>query len=193
MKIRITSKSLETARLDVDDKIRWLVALDSAIYAVRRSDTWRAEQRPIREDALADAREILCVANNKINAPIDVALAAVNGKAREWTIFRAGAVRDIADAAETELVNRGVKKGNLPGTVVTYRPSAPKQAAYKYDVKSTEIELTRTSGGWFLTNVKTVYLSPCKKECFEYSVPEAAHTDILAQALDCVAVQKLAA
>lgn len=189
MKIRITSKALETARLDVDDKIRWLVALDSAIH----SDVWRSEQRPIREDALTDAREILCAENNKINAPIDVALEAVNGKAREWTLRRAAAVRDIADAAETGLVQRGVKKGNLPGTVVTYRPAAPKQAAYKYDVKSTQLELTRTTGGWFLTNVKTVYLSPCKKECFRYSVPEAAHTDILAQALDCVAVQKLAA
>jgi len=189
MKIRVTSKALETARLDVDDKIRWLVALDSAIH----SDAWRSEQRPIREDALVAAREILCAANNKINAPIDAALAAVNGKAREWTICRATAVRDIADFVETELVNRGVKRRNLPGTVVTYRPAAPKQAAYKYDVKSTEIELTRTTGGWFLTDVKTVYLSPCKKECFEYSVPEAAHSDILVQALDGVAVQKLAA
>ena len=187
MKIRITSKSLQTARLDVDDKNRWLVALDSAIH----SDAWRSEQRPIREDALADAREILCALNNKINAPIDAALAAVNGKAREWTVIGACAVRDIADAAETELVNRGVKRRNLVGTVVTYRPSAPKKAAYKYDVRSTQLELTRTTGGWFLTDVKTAYLSPCEKQFFRYSVSEAAHSDILVQALDGVAVQKL--
>jgi hypothetical protein len=185
MKIRITSKAFEAAKQNTKIRLRQFDDIDNPYH----KEEWRERERPIRQAALNEAREVVAAEYDKIDRPIEDVLKSINGRARTHAITSGNSIRAIAGEAEKELLARGSKKGSLPGAIVTYTPESPRQSAYKYEVKSTRIELTRTSGGWFLTGVETVYLWPSKKEAFEYSVPLAVHDDILRAALANITVQ----
>jgi len=179
MKIRTTSKPLELSQLAAT---KIFAELEQA-----RNDRLEPEWITKLEYALSMAQERLATLRDKINTPLEAALKRVNGAAKAHTITSAHDVQLLATRAETELLKRGSKKGSLPGTLVRYRPEAP-QAAYKYSAKSTEIELTRTTGGWFLTGVKTIDIAPGEKESFSYFVPPKISDDILRAAFADISV-----
>ena len=114
---------------------------------------------------------------------IDAALKAVNGKAQSFAVTRWRAVAVVADRAEKLLADRGVAKKSRAGARLVYRPEGPTANRYKYSAISTEVELTRTSGGWFVTHISAATVYPRTAERFDLYVSGAAKRDIVDKAM----------
>ena len=92
-----------------------------------------------------------------INNELELAdhLAKVNGRATAHTMT-AGDVEQVARMVERDLINRGARKKDMPGTVVHYRPPGPGKA-YARKARyftTTEITLQRGASAWFLTRAQ---------------------------------------
>jgi len=112
-------------------------------------------------------------------AKIHGELRAVNGRSSSFCYTAYSHIEMLAHRAEAKLARLGVLKKNVPGTVLTARQEGPAARSYKYAANATVIKLTRTSGGWFLTDVIMGGVYPCEEELFDLSVEEAALADIL--------------
>lgn len=78
---------------------------------------------------------------------IQAALDAVNGKARSFTLDVLN-VRSLAEKAEAQLDNAGIKKTVKVGATATFYGFAPSAKAYKYAVTTTAMTLKRYPEGW---------------------------------------------
>jgi hypothetical protein len=121
--------------------------------------------------------------NLKNDTKINATLRAVNGRSASFCYTDAYQIRALADRANDMLTERGVYKKNAPGTKLTARMSGPSANRYKYAANATAVTLTRTSGGWFLTNVWMEVVYPLEKEFFKLTVGPNAGADIVAQAM----------
>jgi hypothetical protein len=83
------------------------------------------------------------------------ALAVVNGKADAHT-YSQRELQRVAERAEAQLEQLGIPKGERPGAIVRCVSGGTVPSAYKYSRKLTSACLTRTSGGWWLTECMAV-------------------------------------
>lgn len=82
-------------------------------------------------------------------------LAAVNGSAAAHT-YTQRELQRVAERAEAQLEQLGIPRGERPGAIVRCVSGGKVPSAYKYSRKLTSARLTRTSGGWWLTDCKLV-------------------------------------
>jgi hypothetical protein len=82
-------------------------------------------------------------------------LAAVNGKAVEHT-YTQRELLDVAARAEEKLEQLGLLMRERPGAYMRCVSGGSVPSAYKYSRKLTSARLTRTSGGWWLTDCKLI-------------------------------------
>lgn len=82
-------------------------------------------------------------------------LAAVNGKAEAHTYSQRDLER-VAERAEAQLEQLGIPKAERPSAYMRCVSGGKVPSAYKYSRKLTSACLTRTSGGWWLTDCKLV-------------------------------------
>ena len=96
------------------------------------------------------------------------ALAKVNGQATEHT-YTPHTLRQVADRAEIHLDALGLTLAQRAGAVVHCVSGGSVPNAYKYSRWLTRATLTRTSGGWWLTDAfrtrswegfEALYLTP---------------------------------
>jgi hypothetical protein len=90
----------------------------------------------------------------KIEKCADV-LAKVNGDAREHT-YTTYTLRQVADRAEIHLGALGLTQAQRAGAVVHCVSGGSVPNAYKFSRWLTRATLTRTSGGWWLTDCARV-------------------------------------
>lgn len=99
-------------------------------------------------------------------------LAAVNGKADAHT-YRQRDLQRVAERAEAQLEQLGIPKAERPGAYMRCVSGGSVPSAYKYSRKLTSACLTRTSGGWWLTDCKLIdhfdgweclYLTPAQDD-----------------------------
>ena len=82
-------------------------------------------------------------------------LAAVNGKADAHTYSQRDLER-VAERAEAQLESLGIPKAERSGAIVRCVSGGAVPSAYKYSRKLTSACLTRTSGGWWLTDCRLI-------------------------------------
>jgi hypothetical protein len=82
-------------------------------------------------------------------------LAAVNGRADAHTYTQRELAR-VAERAEAQLEQLGIPKAERPGAYTRCVSGGKVPSAYKYSRKLTSARLTRTSGGWWLTDCKLI-------------------------------------
>ena len=126
--------------------------------------------------------------NLKDDAKIRAALSRVNGRSTSFCITDACDVRALAARATTMLLDRGVLKRDLPGTILTVCPAGPARGTV-YTANSTLITLRRGGTHWFLTSVKRCSVSPTERELFSLCVSPAAGASIVARAMRSIEVQ----
>ena len=114
---------------------------------------------------------------------IEEALRAVNGKARSFTI-QADDIHGIVIAAEAKMARGGLTKKAQVGAVLTHRPAGPSANSYKYAAISTRVELTKTTGGWWLTDVKRASVWPKESAQSIVSVSQTVADTIALNSLD---------
>jgi hypothetical protein len=83
------------------------------------------------------------------------ALSKVNGDAREHT-YTTYTLRQVADRAEIHLDALGLTQAQRAGAVVHCVSGGSVPNAYKFSRWLTRATLTRTSGGWWLTDASRV-------------------------------------
>lgn len=110
-------------------------------------------------------------------------LASVNGRASTWTIDHGGVVIALAKKFEEDLAERGLPKKHQRGARVAYVPAGPGTKAYKYYAISTRLTLERRAGGWALTDVKRVSVTPTEGERVSFTLTPAQAEKITAHAL----------
>jgi hypothetical protein len=165
MKIAIMTKDMAKAR----EALSWYRARSARFH----------ESSPEVTSAISHWRDVAMPRIDTVNA----ALAAVNGRAESFTIHHWGDVERYASRAEALLGERGVTKRNRVGTVLTVRPAGPTANRYKYAAITTRLELTRTSGGWFITSIERDSVQPTNVETFALSISEEAGRDVTRKAL----------
>ncbi len=117
-------------------------------------------------------------------AAVNAALAAVNGNAEAFTITSWWAVSEVAKEAEERLRVAGVPKAARKGVVVHHSPAGPAAKAYKYSVRSTELQITRGSSDWYLTGVRAVTLYPRSAENTTTTISPEQRAIIIDRALE---------
>ena len=143
------------------------------------TDNKKRQLAAARRDADTAHAEIV-----RLDAPIEAALRAVNGRAKSFTITYACDIRAIADEAEKALETSGIPKAERAGARVAYRPAGPRASAYKYAAASTVIELERsTSGIWYLTSVRDCVVYPRQDRTFSLTISEAQRDAVIKHAL----------
>jgi hypothetical protein len=165
MKTRITSNALANA-------------LDRQEYAHsfkeehgNNFNDWMAGQIETTDAAVAELVAPL-------RKPIEDALAAENGRAVRHALTSYSNILSLTIEAEKLLADRGVTKRNMAGTVLTYHPRASGMS----DV-TTEVELTRTSGGWWLTGVSKFYPYSRQAELRDFVISKKAYDEVVRYAL----------
>lgn len=113
---------------------------------------------------------------------IDAALKESNGRATAHAFNFASDVFAVAKSAEARLDGLGIPKAARKGATAAARSGSNLPSAYKYARTVTILALTRTSTGWFLTNVSTL-------ETFDRSEGKTRIT--LTAAQDEIAVENL--
>jgi hypothetical protein len=168
MKIRITSNALAKA---LEEQGRASPTHGNNI------NEWMAKRIESANATVAELVAPLC-------KPIEYALASENGRAIRHALTTYSSILHLATEAEKLLAGRGITKRNRAGTVVTCHPGA----SGMNDV-TTEVELTRTSGGWWLTGVCKVYLYSRQAERRDYVISTAARDDVVRHALRGISVR----
>lgn len=87
------------------------------------------------------------------------AFDAVNGRATEWALDAANAIRRAAEAEE-RLERNGVAKARRVGCTAKVEGSGPSSKSYKWAVKTTDYTLRRFGDGWRLTSVERAEVYP---------------------------------
>ena len=119
-----------------------------------------------------------------IDAPVNAALTAVNGRASSFTITSGTEVRIHAREAEAVLERAGIPQAERIGTIADVVPAGPGAKAYKYAVASTRITLQRgAKGAWFLTGVVRCERYPTDKGGSIVTISEAARDSVVRHAL----------
>ena len=116
-------------------------------------------------------------------AKIDEALRAVNGKARSFTV-QAADIHALSIAAEAKMARGGLTQKARVGAVLTHRPAGPSANSYRYAAISTKIELTKTTGGWWLTGVERASVWPKESAQSVVSVSQTVADTIALNSLD---------
>jgi hypothetical protein len=168
MKIRITSNALAKA---LEEQGRASPTHGNNI------NEWMAKRIESADATVAELVAPLC-------KPIEYALASENGRAIRHALTTYSSILYLAMEAEKLLADRGITKRNRAGTVVTCHPGA----SGMNDV-TTEVELTRTSGGWWLTGVCKVYLYSRQAERRDYVISTTARDDVVRHALRGISVR----
>jgi hypothetical protein len=107
---------------------------------------------------------------------IKAELARVNGRADSFTITSASDVSYVADQTEKRLAI--LPKADRAGARATYTPGGPGARAYKYEAKSTFIQIERRSAGWYLTAVSATTVSPREDARLSVSITPAQSSEI---------------
>ena len=114
---------------------------------------------------------------------VEEALSAVNGKARSFTV-QAADIHALSIAAEAKMARGGLTQKARVGAVLTHRPAGPSANSYKYAAISTKIELTKTTGGWWLTGVERASVWPKESAQSVVSVSQTVADTIALNSLD---------
>ena len=115
---------------------------------------------------------------------IAAALAAVNGRATQFTITCAGQLRDIAAEAEAIMDRAGLAEKYRVGADVAHVPAGPYANAYKHAAISTRVTLTRKAGGaWTLAKAERVDVWPREKARTAVHISPAAAGAVARNAL----------
>jgi hypothetical protein len=122
----------------------------------------------------------ICAENE---AAIVEALAAVNGRARAFTIDSLLGVLWGSRNAEARLEKAGVPKARRGGTYALCRPAGPSARSYDSGAISTEIRVERGSRDWFLTKVERATVWPLQGERLDVYITAAARDDVVRVAL----------
>ncbi|MBC8286846.1 MAG: hypothetical protein H8E42_05150 [Nitrospinae bacterium] len=116
----------------------------------------------------------------KIGSTLD----AVNGRSSAFAITTHEEVLKIADEAEKLLEQKEIPNLMRVGISVTFRPSGPESASYRYSVNSTELTLQRGVGGtWFLVCVQQIKIFPKQVRIFNISISREVERKIIEKAL----------
>lgn len=143
-------------------------------------DSKKREQAAARRDADTAHAEIM-----RLDAPIEAALRAANGRAKSFAITYASDIRTIADEAEGALEASGIPKAERAGARLTYTPAGPRANAYKYAAASTTVELERAANGyWYLVSVKACQIYPRQSRTFTLTISEAQRDAVIKRALE---------
>jgi len=126
--------------------------------------------------------------NIKNSVKIDAALRAVNGRSASFCYTDAYEIRALAVRAEETLAERGVRKKHVRGSTLDASPAGASAKNYKYAANASRVTLTRTPGGWYLTDVAMGSVYPCAPELFALTVPDKAASDIVAHAMSGITV-----
>jgi len=115
-----------------------------------------------------------------IRDKLDATLELINGRA-DRHVMHGLDIMQLAAGVEQELTDRGVTVKHRAGTIVRYTPAMPD---YKGNHKSrliitTEIQMERTSSGWWLTGAKRAELWAGTKEHRKVNISQAAADDIM--------------
>ena len=134
----------------------------------------------LRAKAAADKAEEM----QTLFARLVAALAAVNGRASQFTITRAVELRDIADDAESIMDRAGLAEKYRVGAEVVHVPAGPAAKAYKHAAISTRVTLARKAGGvWVLANVERVDVYPRQKARTAVHISQEAADAVMRNAL----------
>jgi len=117
------------------------------------------------------------------NRAIRDALDAVNGAATSFTVFSPAEILNLLVRAEKYLVNEQIPFSDQAGTKVTFRPEGPRANAYRRSAISTEVTISRTGKGWYLTGVERVDVWPRNPEKFAVMISDRAIANALKRKL----------
>ncbi len=108
-------------------------------------------------------------------------LHAVNGRATAHTVTGHYDLIRFVNEARRQL--SALPNYEHKGAVARCIPQGPLSRSYKYDVVSTEVEITRFASGWFLTGVERVTVRPCAKGVVSLTISGEQATKIRNQAV----------
>jgi hypothetical protein len=128
--------------------------------------------------------------NVKNDTKISAALRAVNGRSASFCYTSAYQIRALADRADDILAERGVCKKNASGSELTARMAGPSANRYKYSANANNVTLVRTSGAWFMTDIRMETIYPRERELFALTVQPDAGADIVDHAMAGIAIIK---
>jgi len=99
----------------------------------------------------------------KNSAAIETALRAVNGKRDSHTFYLSHQIDRIAAEAEEKIAALSIAKKYRAGATYVAQSGEELPSAYKYAAATTTVTIARTSGGWYITDIKASTLYPRSK------------------------------
>lgn len=113
---------------------------------------------------------------------IQAALDAVNHKAASFGISNAKMVMAFARVAEDALDLHCIVDSDRVGAKLVHCPAGP-TANRGTNVFSTEVTLSRTGSGWYLTDVKRVDVHPNNAKRFAITISDHAANNLVKRGL----------
>ena len=94
---------------------------------------------------------------------IEAALRAINGKKDSHTFYLSHQIDRIAAEAEEKIAALSIAKKHRAGATYVAQSGEELPSAYKYGAATTTVTIARTSGGWYITDIKSSTLYPRSK------------------------------
>jgi hypothetical protein len=114
---------------------------------------------------------------------IQAELDAINRGATSFTITDPAKLTNFARLAEKMLTSYDIAKSDRPGAKLVLRPSGPAANSYKYAVITTEVTLTRTRSGWYMTDVKRAKVYPKSRQRLDITITDRAANNMVKRSL----------
>jgi hypothetical protein len=151
-----------------------LTVISTKLAAFKRAS---AARKVIDIDAYTRERD-------RLDEPINAALAEVNGKASAFAIYSAERIRRIAEMVEQRLADDGVPFIDRVDITVLYTPAGPATKSYRYGVISTSVLLQRNANGsWVLYSMCRTMIAPGERETLRVNIPPRTRDAIVKHAL----------
>ncbi len=99
----------------------------------------------------------------KNHLAIETALRAVNGKKDSHTFCTYFSLARIMTEAEEKIAALSIAKKYRAGATYVAQSGEELPSAYKYGAATTTVTIARTSGGWYITDIKASTLYPRSK------------------------------
>jgi len=99
----------------------------------------------------------------KNHAIIESELRAINGKKGSHTFYLSHQIDRIAAEAEEKIAALSIAKKHRAGAIYVAQSGEELPSAYKYAAATTTVTIARTSGGWYITDIKSSTLYPRSK------------------------------
>jgi len=99
----------------------------------------------------------------KNHAIIESELRAINGKKGSHTFYLSHQIDRIAAEAEEKIAALSIAKKHRAGATYVAQSGEELPSAYKYGAATTTVTIARTSGGWYITDIRASTLYPRSK------------------------------